>query len=537
MKTRTLLTFLLVVSALQSAALGVDDISDKSKPIFTDISVTAQHQYYIGTIFDSLNKYLCSLDQNRHENHANFMKDLNGSTVAFLANLDDVQCSMAARSKPRIIFAEQENPESELIVQQWALGGAAGIYPYAMRAKVFEEATEGNPFGIMEFDIQVLSGITSPETVYKFRSTSSYSNSGTVEIKVAMYLDQVIVDNTIGLNTEAQFFSANLDHDLNNSGRGTIVAKFFAPRSDSRLYPEGIPVSFRAINVGYNAQFLKYNIKLDLYLAQYAQSFSHQEGYIYKGVDEGEFCIKRSDPWQYVDKFGIYDDQGEQNTEQFTASYTSSDGTVHELNVDGMAYSTATSVCRAWADGSVTGEDLENCSGVYQGISDGANLRSVEPPDYAQIVRTDGVEATYLVRRLLTRNVFEQVAIEECEPITISATRETPNHLFFSEESLLDFAWPRTGALLVNSFEGNPENDPTSYAGSWYSPLEDADDDGVLNYLDAFPEDPEKDRDQDYDGIEDNQDTSDDVIIYHHSDIFFPDAVEHQSPSAAPSGS
>ena len=73
MKNRTFLTFLSACLPLQASALGLDDISDKSKPLFTDISVTAQHQYYIGTVFDSLNKYLCSHAQNRHENHANLM--------------------------------------------------------------------------------------------------------------------------------------------------------------------------------------------------------------------------------------------------------------------------------------------------------------------------------------------------------------------------------------------------------------------------------------------------------------------------------
>ena len=190
-------------------------------------------------------------------------------------------------------------------------------------------------------------------------------------------------------------------------------------------------------------------------------------------------------------------------------------------------------VCRAWADGTVTGEDAENCSGVYRGISNGANLRSVEPPDYAQIVRSDGVEGTYLIRRLLTRNVFEQVALEECESLAIGATREAPNHLFYTEESLLDFSWPLTGAPLVNLFEEDVDNDPSGYKGAWYSPLGDYDEDGVLNYVDAFPEDPEKSGDLDYDGVADDQDITEDVISYDHSDIFFPNAVEHLSPSAA----
>ena len=524
---------LLVSLPISTFGLELDDITDKSKPIFTDIAITAQHQYYIGTVFDSLNKYLCSLAQNRHEKHANFMKKENASTVAYLANLNDVECGMAARSKPRIVLAEQKDPSSEMVVQQWAVGGTGGIYPYAMRAKVVEEASQGNPFGIMEFDIQVLSGISNPETVYKFRSTSSYLDSDIVEVKVAMYFDNIIVDNELELNSAAQFFAANLEHRLDDSGSGTIVSKFFSPRADDRLYPEGIPLSFRAIDLAYNDQLMRYKVTLDSYIAQYAEYFSDQGGYANRQYDEGEFCIKRSDPWTYVDKFGIYDAQGDQNTEQFTASYTSSDGTTYSLNVNGMDFSTETNICRSWSDGSITGEETENCSGVYRGISNAANLRSVEPPDYAELVRTDGVEGRYLIRRLLTRNVFEQLPMEDCASLTIGATKEAPNHLFFSEESLLSFSWPRAGALLINSFDDNPEDDPLGYNGAWYLPLEDSDQDGVLNYLDALPDNPAESLDKDYDGLGDEEDSSDDLIIYDHSDIYLPDAVEHISPSSA----
>ena len=40
---------LLVSLPISTFGLELDDITDKSKPIFTDIAITAQHQYYIGT--------------------------------------------------------------------------------------------------------------------------------------------------------------------------------------------------------------------------------------------------------------------------------------------------------------------------------------------------------------------------------------------------------------------------------------------------------------------------------------------------------
>ena len=32
-------------------ALSIDDITDKSKPVWTDLSISASHQYLLGTLF------------------------------------------------------------------------------------------------------------------------------------------------------------------------------------------------------------------------------------------------------------------------------------------------------------------------------------------------------------------------------------------------------------------------------------------------------------------------------------------------------
>ena len=516
-------------------ALQLEDISNKSAAIYTDIQVTAQHQYYIGTVFDSLNKYLCSLAQNRHEKYANFMSGFAGSAQAYRANLDEATCGMVERDAPQIVLATQDSPDSDMLIKQWVVGGADGIYPYAMRATISEEASEDNPFGILDLGIQVLSAKTEPETVYKFRMKSAYEDEDTVSVKAAMYLDQVIVDNTKELNFEAQFFAADLDHNVENSGQGTIVAKYFSPRADDRLYPEGRPLAFRAINLAYDREVLRYSVQADIYLSDVAPYFPNQDGYATYQANEGDYCIKRSDPWTYVDKYGVYDAQGDQNAESFSATFTDDNGDTHTLSVNGMDYATASGVCRAWSDGSVTGEEASAgaCSGVSNTISSGVVLRSIDLPDYAEIVRADAGQERYLVRRLLIRRVFPQVDSSNCETLRLPVTRATPNHLFFGKDALLDFSWPSSGAVVINAFEEAPEKDGSGLAGVWYRPWEDADKDGVLNYSDAFPDDATKTADSDYDGIDDSVDDSDDLIDYDHADIYLPDAVEFVSPSAA----
>lgn len=517
-----LVALVLSLSIGPVSALELSDITDKTKPVYTNVSVTATHQRYIGTIFRYLSDYLCIINQNRYEKYANFMGGIEGDVIAYRVQGNEPDCGLAKSPFPQIVRATQPTPDSDMVVEHWSRGGEGVIFPLRLQAKISEEASEANPFGVLEMNVQVLSSGTDPETVYRFRSTSDYLDSGSVDVKVAMYLDQIILDNTQTINTEAQFFSAAIEHQLDNSGAGTIVVKFFGPDADPRLYPEGIPNWVRAFNVAYDSEFLRYSVRGDLY------AFG---GYIGTQIDEGDFCIRRNNPWTYVDRFGIYDSAGEQNTEVFTATYTADDGTVHSLNVNGMDYTTA-GICRAWSDGSDTGETVDNCSGISKG-NEGGELRNVELPNFAEIVRDDGAQEHYLVRRLLTRRVYEQVAAENCAGLTLPATKAAPNHRFFSEGTLLDFSWPAAGAVLVNAFEETPEDDPSDLAGGWYRPWEDSDDDGVLNYLDAFPDDPTKSADLDYDGIDDEEDTTDDRIVYDHADIDTPDAVEYITPSMA----
>ena len=55
----------------------------------------------------------------------------------------------------------------------------------------------------------------------------------------------------------------------------------------------------------------------------------------------------------------------------------------------------------------------------------------------------------------------------------------------------------------------------------------------MLNYIDAFPDDATKSADLDNDGIDDSEDSVDNRIVYDHSDIYLPDAVEVITPSMA----
>jgi hypothetical protein len=79
---------------------------------------------------------------------------------------------------------------------------------------------------------------------------------------------------------------------------------------------------------------------------------------------------------------------------------------------------------------------------------------------------------------------------------------DTPDHNFFNYPVQ---TIPRSGAILVNEYSNDTSKDLYA-SGVKYSKNLDQDGDGVLNFLDAFPTDPSKSKDADYDGIDDSTD-------------------------------
>lgn len=521
---------LLIAAPSLGSALSIDDISDRSKPVWTDLSVTASHQYLLGTLFDTPSRYLCSLSQTGYEQYANFMaqEQFSGDAAAYRVKTDERACQRADAYFGYTVLSQQASPEGQLIVTRWPYNPeqVTGV----MQVKLDQEATNTNPFGLMEMNITALSE-NNEETNYAFRFKSEDAGGGQIRVRMAMWLDQQIVDNTIDINVKSQFFAGGLIHDgENNVGSGNIIWKVF----DSRLvsspignsFPDGIPLGFRAVNVAYDESYLKYKVTADFYGAPWGNNYGPYQ------YDEGTFCVARDASWTYVDKFGIYDSAGDQNTADFDATYTNADGEQFDLVVSGMDFTTAR-VCRAWADGSLItlGED-ESCAGVETGVA-GGNLRNVEPPSLSEITRTSDGEK-FLVRHLFTRNVYKQLedGASECAELELPETEPLPNHLFFTKETQLNFAAPAVGAVVVNAFDERPENDQ-ELDGKTFNPLEDSDGDGILNYLDAFPEDETKNSDLDGDGIDDTNDTTDDRLIYDYSDFYLPNKVEYMSPSQA----
>ena len=118
-------------------------------------------------------------------------------------------------------------------------------------------------------------------------------------------------------------------------------------------------------------------------------------------------------------------------------------------------------------------------------------------------VLTDGSNE-YYVRQLRPRIVYAEASLSQCANMTIGSAKETSDHTFFNYPVL---KLPRVGAVLVNKLSNDPTKDRAFNGNKWIASNDD-DSDGVLNSLDMFPVDSSKNKDVDFDGVEDSLDAT-----------------------------
>ena len=517
------LTALLALTPTTALSLSIDDITDKSAHIYTDGTINAAHQYFLTSAFDLPSKYLCLVNQTGYQKYANLEASDTLSASPYRVNINEGDCYQEVKQPSYIVKAVQPTIDDPLTVTLRGTEENRMVFEVVIE----EVASSTNPFGIMTINAEAVTGDAPHEMVFKNYSTASLNQDNSISFKSAMFLDQVLLEPDLSLDTAHQFYGADLTHYSDNSGQGTIINKLFditrSPRSVDDVYPDGTPFLVGITNVAYGSDYVTYETFTDFPSGTSPKT---------------EACIEREAKWSYVDSWGVYDSSGARNEEVFTATYTDSDGTDHSLDVEGKNFTTATPSCRAWADGSEIPFDGNNCTGgIFMGISEAFSfpIKSVEPPNLSVITRV-GDDAEFLVKHLVIRHVYPEVDSGFCSALQIPETRSVPNHLFFSEETFLDHQAPEAGAIMVNAYKDDAVEDP-KYEGKEYLPKGDEDQDGVLNLFDAFPEDSAKDSDTDNDGIDDATDDSDDRTSYDYSEFYAPTAVEVPSSSMAPPGS
>ena len=455
---------------LVSLAFTQQDVSDRSKPIWTDFTIKLYHPFITQTPFGGLNVVLCLFNRSSYKDFVNFKKvEDDEIPLAYLATLDDNLCENSENNLPRIFRVEQNTSDSPLTIETWAQPSGTGADD---RAKIVlkEEVTASNPYGIMDLAWNIIDD--NGEHIYSWSSSSNRLDDGRIQYKTVSFVDLVLVSSTLEAGFIKDFYAANIVHDESGDGYGSIIARRSAGMGGE--FPSSI---FKNIDIAYNNEFLLFRDNMASQLS--------------------EVCLSRQASWQYVqgDGYGVYDSSGLRVAERINVTYDNG-GVLEQFSV-GPAI-TGSSVGIPYANRS-----LEDGRIVADGSLNSGTLPRFSLPDGAIVVGDNLQE--YLVRVLKPFTIYAHVDLSNCtEPgLAIRTSLKTPDHNMI--DRLLGEV-PVTGALLLNDFgPGDLVRDPI-FSGAVYIAGQDTDDDGVLNYKDAFPLDPLTSTDADYDGLDDLED-------------------------------
>ena len=487
---------LLFISSIIFSDIDRNSIADKSKPIWSDAVIVLNHQYFLVEGLGKIKSYLClfrASDYIDNNNNGLFVNlEHEGNPIGHKVMVDTLNCETTKSNTPWVYRAQQASTNAPLIIDMFNSSVAPSGVPLDTRARLVQEedADAANPYGILTLDYGLVAKVSDPENpsvtafpLYAATYESTRLPDNNIQFKTAMYVDGSVVagetNATAGFVSE--FYSSTIIHTPNQGGEGTVSNRIFMNvNGPGFIYPGGTPSTAFNINFAYNENYLLYA----------------------DGAGE-EYCINtsKSATWTYAANwaYGIYNSLGERVTfnAPVTAPYTDSEtGITATLLISGSSISIdidsnglADFTCKKLKDGSLL-DGINPCPGGVTTIG-GERYENFPPFDIIDgttITASDGNE--YYIRVLRPRLVWSEVPIANCATLTIPTSKETPDHTFFN---IIDLTIPRSGAILVN------ELDATAY----YSKDGDQDADGVPNYLDAFPTDSSKSRDDDYDGIDD----------------------------------
>ena len=482
---------LFFISSIMFSDIDRNSIADKSKPIWSDAVIVLNHQFRLVEGLGKIKSYLCLfrasdyIDNNNNGLFVNLEHD--GNPIGHKVMVDTLNCETTKSNTPWVYRAQQASTDASLIIDMFN-SSETPTSSLDTRARLVQEedADAANPYGILTLDYGLVAKVSDPENpsvtafpLYAATYESTRLPNNNIQFKSAMYVDGV-VSTGVTASLVSEFYSSTIIHTPNQGGEGTVSSRIFLNvNGPGFIYPGGTPNTALNTNFAYNENYL-----------------------LYADVVGDERCINtsKSATWTYATNwaYGIYNSLGDRVSfnPTVTAPYTDSETGITatllisaaNISIDIDSNGIADFICKNVKDG-LPLNGTNSCQG--QSIIGGERYEDFPPfdiPDGTTITASDGNE--YYIRVLRPRLVWSEVPIANCATLTIPSSKETPDHTFFN---FVDLTIPRSGAILVN------ELDATAY----YSKDGDQDADGVPNYLDAFPTDPSKSRDDDYDGIDD----------------------------------
>ena len=492
---RIFYTTLLFISSIIFSDIDRNSIADQMKPIWSDAVIVLNHQFRLVEGLGKIKSYLCLfrasdyIDNNNNGLFVNLEHD--GNPIGHKVMVDTLNCETTKSNTPWIYRAQQASSDAPLIIDMFN-SSETPTSSLDTRARLVQEenADAANPYGILTLDYGLVSKVSDPENpsttafpLYAATYESTRLPDNNIQFKTAMYVDGV-VSTGVTAGFVSEFYSSTIIHTPNQGGEGTVTSRIFLnANGPDFIYPGGTPNSALTTNFAYDENYLLYAY----------------------GAGE-ERCINKSKSatWDYVIEwgYGIYNSTGDRVsfTNLVTAPYTDPETGIAatllinggNIQIDISSNGIADFICKKVKDGSPL-DGINPCPGGVTTIG-GERYENFPPFDIIDgttITASDGNE--YYIRVLRPRLVWSEVPITNCATLTVPSSKETPDHTFFN---FVDLTIPRSGAILVNELDGT----------AYYSKDGDQDADGVPNYLDAFPTDDTKSRDDDYDGLDNDND-------------------------------
>ena len=503
---------ILLIFSFNSKLYSIDiDSIDKSKEIWTDHTAQLYHDFYLMEAFRPINQALCQANNSDYENWINLNTladpitkemptnyDPDDSSedifnLGYKANINDRNCGLFEDNFFHVIKASQLNDDSSLKIDSYKVRKPLSDRRWSL--EISEDVSENNPYGILKYDLNIY-GLARNSGLYLAHAESKYDQTGNnIIIDSITWVDAVIINQNLPAGQISETYRARINHNIGGTGFGTIIgmqqggfdAQVTVPIPHG-TFPDGIPDRISSTNFAYNDNFLLFETSRSDYPGSpWVQS---------EPQSTGLSCLDREIFWTYVPAFGygVYDSNGDRLPDSANISLTIN-GTV--ATVSGTNIMTQF-VCKNMKDGSVASDsDCINPSGnSYQYIP------IIDVPDGTIITDSEGNQ--YYVRVLKPRKVYAYNDLTMCEDLSIQNPVPTPDHKTFVYLNDIDI--PPSGAIIYNQYNSGDSSDQL-YLGRVYIANEDDDGDRVLNFLDAFPDDSTKSIDDDYDEIDDLEDT------------------------------
>ena len=514
-KLNFLTLFVIFFANVKVLSIDIDSIP-KDKQIWTDHSAQLYHDFYLMEAFRPINQGLCKANNSDYGNWINLNTladpvtkemptsyDPNNSTedifnLGYKSNINDQNCEVFEDNFYNIIKASQDSDTLPLKIESYKIRKPLSDTRWKLR--IAEDVSDDNPYGVLTYDLNIY-GLARDNGLYLAHAESKYDETGnTVIVDSITWVDAILINQNLTPGTVSETYRARINHTVSGSGYGTIIG-MVQGGLDSAVpslptphgsFPDGIPDSITTTNFSYNDDYLLFNTETKTYPG------SPYDGVVIQSTtgESGLSCIDRADYWSYVPTFGygVYDSNGDRLPQ---SPFININYNGFPIAISGTVIAIG-EVCKNMNDGTtVSTQECVNPEGnAYQPIP------AFDIPDGTVV--TDASGNSFYIRVLKPRKVYAYHELSKCDGLSLQESINTPDHktfVYFNENLI-----PPSGAIIYNQYSSGDKADQ-QYLGRVYVANEDDDGDRVLNFLDAFPEDATKSKDDDYDGIDDSEDT------------------------------